>query len=43
MAVAKESVPKSLTKVQIITQLVEKTGLTKKQVMAFLASFNELA
>jgi DNA-binding protein HU-beta len=43
MATAKEIVPKSLTKAQIITQLAEKNALTKKQVAAFLESFVELA
>ena len=43
MATAKETVPKALTKAQIITQLAEKNALTKKQVAAFLESFVELA
>jgi len=43
MAIAKESVPKTLTKAQIIVQLAEKNGLTKKQVAEFLESFVELA
>ena len=43
MAVAKESVPKSLTKTQIIAQLAAKNAMTKKQVAAFLESFVELA
>jgi DNA-binding protein HU-beta len=43
MAVAKDNAPKSITKAQLITQLVEKNGLTKKQVTAFLESFLELA
>jgi DNA-binding protein HU-beta len=43
MATAKESVPKTLTKAQIIVQLAEKNGLTKKQVAEFLESFVELA
>ena len=43
MATAKEIVPKSLTKAQIIAQLAEKNALTKKQVAAFLESFVDLA
>jgi DNA-binding protein HU-beta len=43
MATAKETVPKALTKAQIITQLAEKNALTKKQAAAFLESFVELA
>ena len=43
MATAKETAPKALTKAQIIAQLMEKNGLTRKEVMAFLESINELA
>ena len=43
MASTKETAPKSLTKAQIIAQLAEKNGLTKKQVTTFLESFVELA
>ena len=37
------STPKSLTKAQIVAQLAEKNGLTKKQVAAFLDTYVELA
>ncbi|MDP3176737.1 MAG: HU family DNA-binding protein [Spirochaetaceae bacterium] len=43
MAVTKETVPKALTKAQIVAQLAEKNGLTKKQVAAFLESYVDLA
>lgn len=43
MASTKETAPKTPTKAQIIAQLSEKNGLTKKQVTAFLESFLELA
>ena len=43
MATAKETAPKALTKAQIVAQLMEKNGLTRKEVMAFLESINELA
>ncbi len=35
--------PKAMTKAQIIAYLAEKTELSKKQVAAFLDSYNELA
>ena len=35
--------PKSLTKAQIVAQLSEKNELTKKQVVAFLDSYADLA
>ena len=40
---ATAAAPKALTKAQIIAQLAEKNGLTKKQVAAFLDSFADLA
>jgi DNA-binding protein HU-beta len=43
MAVTKETAPKALTKAQIVAQLAEKNGLTKKQVAAFLESYVDLA
>jgi len=43
MPATKESTPKSLTKAQIIAQMMEKNDLTKKQVTALLESFVELA
>jgi DNA-binding protein HU-beta len=43
MAGSKESVPKAMTKSQVIAALAEKNDLTKKQVAAFLESFVDLA
>jgi len=40
---AATSAAKALTKAQIIAQLAETNGLTKKQVAAFLDSFADLA
>ncbi|MEN6364017.1 MAG: HU family DNA-binding protein [Rectinema sp.] len=34
---------KSLTKAQIVTQLAEKTGLTKKETAAFMEAYADLA
>lgn len=40
---ATTATPKSITKAQIIAQLAEKNGLTRKQVSAFLEAFADLA
>jgi len=40
---ATTATPKAMTKAQIITQLAEKNGFTRKQTAAFLESFAELA
>lgn len=40
---AGSSATKTLTKSQIITQLAEKTGLTKKQVSEFFEALSEMA
>ncbi|HUW41280.1 MAG TPA: HU family DNA-binding protein [Rectinemataceae bacterium] len=40
---ATPAAPKALTKAQVVAQLAEKNGLTKKQTVAFLESLVELA
>lgn len=42
MAVAKKEAPKRLTKAQTLTNLAEKTGLTKKQVGEFFEALRDL-
>ena len=42
MAAAKKEAPKRLTKAQVVSNLAEKTGLTKKQVGEFFEALREL-